>query len=138
MAEVATGVLHNVGNVLNSVNITTCLMAEKFKKSKLENLSKAVALLLREHEADLGTFLTTDPKGKEMINYFAMLAEHLTHEWKELFEESSQLQKNVDHIKDIVAMQQSYAKACGVSEVLPVTDLVEDALRMNANSTRTA
>ncbi len=109
MAEVATGVLHNVGNVLNSVNITTCLMAEKFKKSKLDNLSKAVALL-REHEADLGAFLTTDPKGREMINYFSMLAEHLTRERKELFEESSQLQKNVDHIKDIVAMQQNYAR----------------------------
>src|SRR5262249_20578134 len=44
------------------------------------------------------------------------------------------LAKNVDHIKDIVSMQQSYAKVSGVTEIVKVTDLIEDALRMNASA----
>ena len=34
MAEVATGVLHNVGNVLDSVNVSATLLQENITKSK--------------------------------------------------------------------------------------------------------
>ena len=63
MAEIATNVLHNVGNVLNSVNVSASLIAlHSVKKSKLSNLAN-VAAMLREHEHDLGSFITGDSKG---------------------------------------------------------------------------
>ena len=130
MAEVATSVLHNVGNVLNSVNVSTSLMAEQLKKSKIGNLLKA-AKMMRDHEADIGTFMTADPKGRQLPDYFVRLAEHLAAEQANALEELADLAKNVDHIKDIVAVQQSYAKTAGVTESVQVTELVEDALRMN-------
>jgi signal transduction histidine kinase len=133
MAEVATGVLHNVGNVLNSVNVASTCLADSLRKSKSANLSKVVALL-QEHEADLGPFLTSDSKGKQLPGYLAQLAEHLAGEQTAALHELAQLQKNIEHIKDIVTMQQSFAKVSGVTETLPVTDLVEDALRMNSSS----
>src|SRR5512133_375193 len=34
MAEVATGVLHNVGNVLTSLNVSAGLVVEKLRRSK--------------------------------------------------------------------------------------------------------
>ena len=73
MAEVAIGVLHNVGNVLNSVNVASTCIAEGIQKSKATNLIKVVALL-REHEADLGNFFTFDPKGKQLPGYLAQSA----------------------------------------------------------------
>src|ERR1019366_8808402 len=79
MAEVATSVLHNVGNVLNSVNVASSCVAESLKKSKAANLSKVVALL-REHETDLGNFFSNDPKGKQLPVYLSQLAEHLAGE----------------------------------------------------------
>ena len=79
MAEVATSVLHNVGNVLNSVNVASSCIADSLKKSKAANLSKVVTLL-REHEEDLGNFITNDPKGKQLPGYLAQLAEHLASE----------------------------------------------------------
>jgi ligand-binding sensor domain-containing protein/signal transduction histidine kinase len=133
MAEVATGVLHNVGNVLNSVNVASGCIAESLRNSKSARLSKVVALL-REHEADMGAFLTTDPKGRQVPNYLAQLADHLGREQSAAIEELSLLQKNIEHIKDIVTMQQSYAKVSGVRETLQLADLVEDALRMNSSS----
>ena len=133
MAEVATGVLHNVGNVLNSVNVSAAVLTDSLKRSKVSSLAKTVALL-RAHEADLAAFLTADPRGKQVVGYLGQLAEHLAGEQAASSKELKELAANIEHIKDIVAMQQHYAKFVGVTEVVPVTDLVEDALRLNAGA----
>ena len=133
MAEVATSVLHNVGNVLNSVNVSSSLIADKLRNSKVANLAKAVALM-QAHEADLGNFLASDPKGKTVAGYLANLATHLEQEQAEILREVGSLVSNIEHIKEIVAMQQSYAKSSGVVESLNVADLVEDAMRMNSGA----
>jgi signal transduction histidine kinase len=132
-AEVATSVLHNVGNVLNSVNIAASCVADSLRKSKAANLSKVVGML-QKHEADLGTFLTLDPKGKQLPGYLAQLTEHLSGEQAAALKELAHLQKNIEHIMDIVNMQQSFAKVSGLLETLQLTDLVDDALKMNASS----
>ncbi len=133
MAEVATGVLHNVGNVLNSVNVSANLIVEQVRKSKTASLAKA-AQLLREHKGDLGQFLSHDPKGKQLPPFIEAISEQLVREQGALAMEVQALQTNIEHIKQIVAMQQSYAKVSGAREILPVHELVEDALRMNSSS----
>jgi PAS domain S-box-containing protein len=130
MAEVATTVLHNVGNVLNSVNVSCAVVSDRVRNSRAANLAKAVTLI-RQHERDLPAFFASDPKGKQLPDYLGGLAEHLALEQKEVLEELAHLGTNIDHIKEIVAMQQSYAQVSGVREKLRVADLVEDALRMN-------
>ncbi|HZR19402.1 MAG TPA: ATP-binding protein [Verrucomicrobiae bacterium] len=131
MAEVATSVLHNVGNVLNSVNVSVDLLSDRLRHSKLANLSRA-ATLLREHSQDLGTFVTQHPKGQQIPVYLDQLAVYLVQEQDDLLAELQSLRANVEHIKDIVAVQQSYAQVAGVKETVNPADLVEDALRMNA------
>jgi PAS domain S-box-containing protein len=130
MAEVATSVLHNVGNVLNSVNVSSSLISEKVKNSKVGNVAKVVSLL-QAHEKNIGSFLADDPKGKQLPGYLASLTAHLAQEQADILREADSLVNNVVHIKEIVAMQQDYAKSSGIVEPLQVTDLVEDALRMN-------
>jgi PAS domain S-box-containing protein len=131
MAEVATGVLHNVGNVLNSVSVAATVVAERLRHSKVEKLQRATAML-RDKNGDLAEFLTSDPKGKLLPNYLATVADQMAGEQTKLVEKMDSLGKHVEHIKEIVAMQQSYAKVSGVYETLSVAGLVEDALRMNA------
>ncbi|HWI58502.1 MAG TPA: ATP-binding protein [Bacillota bacterium] len=133
MAEVATSVLHNVGNVLNSINVSASLAADQLQRSKVPNVGRAAALM-REHAAQLGEFLTQDPRGKQLPAYLSQLAEHLQQEQASLASELESLKHNVEHVKDIVSMQQNYAKVTGVTETLQVTDLVEDALRMHAGA----
>ncbi len=133
MAEVATTVLHNVGNVLNSVNVSASLVADQLKASKTSNLAR-VAALMRERAADLGDFMSRDPRGKALPVYLGELAERLSAEHSALSTEVESLKKNIEHIKEIVAMQQRYAKVGGVTEMVKTTDLVEDALRMNAGA----
>ncbi|HYG36559.1 MAG TPA: ATP-binding protein, partial [Clostridia bacterium] len=131
MAEVATSVLHNVGNVLNSVNVSGGLLCDRLKKSKATQVGQ-VAGLLREHSANLAEFLTNDPRGQRLPLFMSQLAERLDKEREGLLKEVALLRERIDHIKDIVAMQQSYAKMGGVVETVDVANLVEDALRINA------
>jgi signal transduction histidine kinase len=130
MAEVASSVLHNIGNVLNSVNVSATLVADLARKSKVAQLAKAVALL-DEHAANLADFMTCDPKGRQMRDYLHQLSNHLAQEQQISITELESLRKNIEHIKEIVAMQQSYAKISGLTEVVNVADLVEDSLRIN-------
>jgi len=133
MAEVATSVLHNVGNVLNSVNVSSSLIADKVRSSKISNLSKVVALI-RAHENNLGDFFTNHPKGRQVIGYIAELGTHLVEEQQEILREAASLVNNIVHIKEIVTMQQSYARISGLVESVKVVDLVEDAVHMNNGS----
>ena len=133
MAEIATGVLHNVGNVLNSVNVSASLVAESVRKSKVGNVER-VAKMLTENEANLGEFLANDPKGKQVPAFLRTLATHLQEEQTRSLKELESLTQSVEHVKTIIAMQQTYAKVTGIHETMAVVDVVEDALRLNAIS----
>ncbi len=133
MAEIATNVLHNVGNVLNSVNVSATLAADLAQKSSASGLGRVVALM-REHETHLGEFVSSDPKGRHLLPHLGNLAQHLATEQALIIKELDSLRANVEHIRDIASMQQSYAKVSGVSEIVGAVDLVEDGLRMNAGA----
>jgi signal transduction histidine kinase len=130
MAEVATAVLHNIGNVLNSVNISATLLTERVRKSSITAIGRVVQLL-KEHEADLGSFFLSTPKGRLLPAYLAGLSQQLSSEQTEALEELTSLGKHIDHIKQIVAMQQSHAKISGVLTNENVIDLIEESLQMN-------
>ncbi len=129
MAEVATGVLHNVGNVLNSVNVSATLLTERLRQSKV-NLVARLSALFKDHAADLGDFITKDPQGRQVPAFLNDLSEQLGREQAQALEELASLQKNVGHIKEIVTMQQNYATVYGVSMIVNVSELIEDALRL--------
>lgn len=133
MAEVATGVLHNVGNVLNSVNVSASLVIEKLRRSKAPKLVQAAALLTGRN-GTLADYLTNDPQGQKLPGYLAKLGEFFMAENAELLGEADQLGRNIEHIKEVVAMQQSYAKVSGVFENLAPEGLVEDAIAMNLSA----
>ncbi|MFN0172249.1 MAG: ATP-binding protein [Bryobacteraceae bacterium] len=130
MAEVATGVLHNVGNVLNSVNVAATIALEKLQRSRVEKLV-TVAGLLQEHEGDLGLFVREDSKGGRVLPYLTKLAQHLVQEKDGMMSELAQLSRHVDHIKEIVAAQQSYATTAGFVERVSIAKLMEDALAIS-------
>jgi PAS domain S-box-containing protein len=133
MADVATGVLHNVGNVLNSVSVSATFVGERLRRSKVTNLCRATAMM-REQNGHIAEFLTTDPKGKLIPEYLSTVADELAGEQSELIAKMATVGEHIEHIKEIVAMQQSYAKISGVYENLPPTSLIEDALRINATA----
>jgi PAS domain S-box-containing protein len=132
MAEIATNVLHNVGNVLNSVNVSAAIVANTLRNSRSRGLTQAVRLL-DEHSAGLGAYLSADAKGKLLPGYLSGAVAALAEEQRGMVDELAHLTHSIDHIKGVVATQQSYAGGGTLVEAVQICDLAEDALRMNAD-----
>jgi signal transduction histidine kinase len=130
---VATGLLHNVGNTLNSVNVSANLVTERIRASRVGGLARATELL-REHSEDLCTFLTTDPRGKQLPSYLIAISGQLVEEQQALLAEQRLLTESIEHVKSIVSMQQEHARFSGVKEVLSVPRLIDDALRLHSSA----
>jgi len=130
MAEVATGVLHNVGNVLNSVNVSATLILDTLRESRAGNVLKIAGMMDLAPE-DLARFLTRDPKGEQIPKYLVSLGKALSDEHDRLFSETTELASRIEHIKEIVAMQQNYGRVSGISEAISPEKLMEDALMLN-------
>ncbi len=133
MAEVATGVLHNIGNALNSVNVSANVVAERVNGIKLPSIGR-VAQLLVEQGDRLVEFFATDPRGKQLPAYLTSLGEHLQADRERANQEIKALCNGIDHIKEIVAAQQSYTQVSGLDETVPASELIESALRLNEAS----
>jgi PAS domain S-box-containing protein len=133
MAEVATSVLHNVGNVLNSVNTSASIITERLQHSRITGIEKLISLF-QQHNGNLAAFLGQPGRADQVRDYLTSLAEHLQTEHAGLRREVEELSGNIEHIKDIVVMQQSYAKISGVTETVSAEALVEDAIRMNSSA----
>lgn len=129
MAEASTGVLHNVGNALNSVNVSAGLVMDILRGSRLNSLHKAT-LMIREHLHDLDAFLKKDDKGRHFPDFLLALADRLKAEQEKAFNELATLLKSVEHIKEIIAVQQDLAKTGGFKTRIAASELIEDALRI--------
>jgi ligand-binding sensor domain-containing protein/signal transduction histidine kinase len=129
MAEVATGVLHNVGNVLNSVNVGAGVISGKVRESRIDNLVAAVKML-QENASDLSSYVQHDPKGQRVLPYLAKLAQHLQNERTDVLSEVESLTGHIEHIKEIVNTQQDYARASVLTEMVSIPKAVEQALKV--------
>ncbi|MRV73524.1 GHKL domain-containing protein [Duganella sp. FT92W] len=132
-AEIATNVLHNVGNVLNSVSVSATLLQQQIKASRGGGLDMAVALM-REHGDGLGRFLDDDERGRCLPGYLEGLALVLRTERETMTAEVAQLNGCVDHVKEIVAAQQAHAGSACMFEQCSVDEVLEQAVSMSAVS----
>ncbi|HEX8438392.1 ATP-binding protein [Archangium sp.] len=131
MAEIATNVLHNVGNVLNSVYTSAQVAKERMTGMRLEQVGR-VAGMLQERQSDLGTFLTQDDRGKHLLPFLDKLGKNLLDERKEVSTLLDDVGRYTEHIGDIVKVQQNYARTPRLHEPVVLGDLLEDALRINS------
>ena len=133
MAEVANSVLHNVGNVLNSVNVSVSLLSERLKRTPLADFPQATALM-RSHEGNLGEYLTNDAQGRQLPGFLGMLSQQWEVEQNVMLAETEQLRNSVQHIKEIVSRQQSISGHSAVTETFNLEETIKDALTIHANA----
>ena len=135
MAEVATDVLHNVGNVLNSINVSATWISETLSHSEIPNL-KRVADMVNENLDNVGQFVTNDAKGRYIPSYLIKAADLLSDQQTDVMTKLGALVDDVNHIKSIVKMQQEYTRVSGVEVITTVDEVIEDAVRINKEGLR--
>ncbi len=129
MAEVATGVLHNVGNVLNSLGVASSTVQARLKLSQFDRVEK-VAAMLESHRGALGDFLVNDVRGKRLPEYITALGAQLKKDAEGLQEEIDAINGHVQYLCEIVQAQQSFARVGGAEEAVNVRELVDTALTL--------
>lgn len=133
MADIATGVLHNVGNVLTSVNTSASLIEDMVRQSKLKGLVQANNLL-RQKLDQIEEFIANDPKGKNLLEYYLKLEGPLQAEQQKMITQSQRLLDKIKLINEIIAAQQSYAGTGINAESISLNDVIENALALQAGS----
>jgi len=130
MADVASTVLHNVGNVLTSV-IVAANMVESVVDQSSVILVNRMAELIKAHDQDLGTYLTEDPKGKRIPPSLEKLGTHLIEEQKVILKEMKGLVWNIRHMKQIIASHQTMAKSAGQAEQISLAAVLSHAMGLS-------
>lgn len=129
MAEVATNIVHNIGNVLNSVNISTEQLNTVLMDSKIENLLKSNQLLA-DNFHNLPEFLYSDPKGKLLPQYYIEIGNILKQEYDKLKKEVVSLTDKIKIIKEIIDIQQDYAVTRELYEEIDIKWLLNEIVRI--------
>lgn len=133
MAEVANGVLHNVGNVLTSVNLTLHDVQDRLRKSRVGHLTRATELIQRERPR-LAEYLATDPAGQKLPDFLVQLSTHFAEENRVLQSDVAALSEHFEHIREIVVTQQGSSRIFGLLEPLDPSKLLDDALSLHTKS----
>ena len=132
MAEIATNVIHNVGNVLNSINVSISEATETARGLKIDNLKKIADML--QNNADNPKFLSEDEKGKRIPEYLSLVSEELSTNRSTINTELESAQEHLQHVKTIVSMQQQYATGSRVIEQVDLAKVLNDAIKMSSGS----
>lgn len=135
MADVATSILHNVGNVLNSVNVSARIIEETISQGHEKKLLLVIKMM-EEHSSMLDEFLTKDIKGKLIPKYIISLGGFLDQDYQKISKELADLLEHIQHVKDIVVMQQSISGVSGFNEKVFIPEMVDIALRMSGLADR--
>ena len=136
MAEVATSILHNIGNILNSANVSLSIVQENYAQTYYEKLFK-IAMMIRENLDNLEDFLLKDPKGKLVPKYLVELIELLAKTYQTSRVEVNNLSSHLSHIKDIVSMQKAISGTSGVFEKIFIPETIDTALQMTIAASKT-
>ncbi len=129
IAEIATGILHNIGNALNSVNTSAGVITDELDKMKIDSVARIAALLTADDEAWRPHF-ADDPRGRKTVDFIRSLHAHLHQTRGDVLREIRALRDGVDHVNQVVAAQQQFAHVSGVVEDFDLFDAADYALRL--------
>jgi len=129
MAEVATGVLHNVGNVLNSLGVASTTAQMRLKGWQIHRVGQ-IAAMLEENHGNLAEFLTKDDRGRRVPEYLASLAARLESDIDATRQDFDAIGGHVQYLRQIIQAQQSFARMGGAHDEVDVGELLETALTL--------
>ncbi|MDP1724346.1 MAG: HAMP domain-containing sensor histidine kinase [Alphaproteobacteria bacterium] len=130
MADVATSVLHNIGNVLNSANVSLGLILQKLKNDHYQKLI-AVIQMIKDNLPNIVDYIKDDPKGKVVPRYLVSIGETLAKDYEIFGQEIQNISKHLDHMKEIVSKQQNISRVVSLKEKTFLHELINDALQIS-------
>lgn len=132
-SDVATSILHNVGNVLNSLNVSLGFLKQQNNKEDSDNLLK-VSQLIQDNQHHLADYLTNDAQGKVIAIYLEALAKKIASHSTMMDRELDTMRRSVTHIKHIVSMQNALGGNAKLVSKISLRDVIESSIEMCGNN----
>ncbi|MFO0837313.1 MAG: CHASE4 domain-containing protein [Phycisphaerae bacterium] len=133
MADVARGILHNVGNVLNNVTVSTNTITDTVRRSPVTSLCRATELI-GEHGGDLAQFISQDERGRALPEFLKQVSAALHAERGVVLKELDQLRESLGHLLDVIQQQGVLTVAARHEEATTLSALIDGAVElMGAN-----
>ncbi len=130
MADIASSVIHSVGNALNTTKVSVHLLRVGISNSKFDGLTRAMRLV-NENSDDLNGFFLSDPRGKKTIEYLTQLGGALAKKREDVLSLLERLEERIGHIESIIAAQQVYAAEGSFTEDCDLREVVSDAIQIH-------
>lgn len=124
MAEVATEVLHTIGNKLNSLNVSVDSLRVRAGALRVSRVA-AAARLLRENAATIGDYLASDPRGKLIPGFLEGVGADLEAREAGILAETAALKRLVSDVGGLVAVQRTHLGGGG-EQLEPIEFLVDE------------
>jgi DNA-binding LacI/PurR family transcriptional regulator/signal transduction histidine kinase len=137
MAEIANDVLHNAGNVLNSVKVSCAMLLQSMVASRAGLLEQAAGMLeerARAGTADLASYLTVDPRGKLLPAYLVQVGRVLQRENHDALAELSRVRDQVSIIEHVIAAQQDHTGGGLFARPAELSRVMDDVLAAHADA----
>lgn len=133
MAEVAIGVLHNIGNVLTGANVRVDKLKNRIDEDEvLINLRSGIKLL-EEKRGNLDQYLEKDLRGQKLVDFLEASVEKLLFDHEELKDIIRLQRLDLGTISSIIGKQQEQAKFTGLVENIDFAACIDDVLSLYAH-----
>ncbi|MCW5203396.1 hypothetical protein VU12_10700, partial [Desulfobulbus sp. US4] len=130
MAEMAVGVLHNIGNAITPAKISASMLITRLKNSPLRNNLARVLHSLRDmlelSQGDVG-----EDRSLRMQKILELIPKSITEEYGQVETALEKICDKHNHIEDIIRLQRQYARIpLGAQQHLDINRVARDALEM--------
>ncbi len=129
MAEVAAGVLHNIGNALTSITVSSDLIDSLLANSRRRPVT-SLRKLLDADSSHTGIVFSAHPDGPELRALLDNIAGTIQADIDETAELMAMMRTGIAHLKRIVSSQQSLARTTHVSELILLSDPLHEAIML--------
>lgn len=129
-SEIASSILHNIGNVLNSINLSSTTIEENLKESTLPIVGK-ISEALDKPPQELSDFLIKDSKGNQIPALLNRVFDSLQAERSQIQEEAINLNKCLDHVNTIIAAQQQITRSETLDTPTSINEIIDTAISVN-------
>ncbi|MCP4344280.1 MAG: PAS domain S-box protein [Desulfobacterales bacterium] len=129
MAEIAVSVLHNIGNTVTPVNTRLSRLESNSGSREIESIGKIYDLLKNEQTAP-----EIREQREKLLSYISTIIEIMKNKNRGFKTDLRVIRKGMDHIMEIIAIQQKYAGLQGFESLVSINDLMIDAVEMLTDS----
>ena len=129
IVEHAISVLHNIGNAITPLAVRLQKLHQNKVDSQFSSYLQQLCSLLEQHQSDLGDFFSSS-RGQQFLPFLKQLTQTSDQQKEDELKSMDVMAHQLDHITEIIALQQKYATQQSSTEELQISQVIDDAMEM--------